>query len=314
MAQAARHTHVSTRIPVLTFLLAVTALCVSLSGCGGVSTPGISTAGTTPAVVSTAVPQFAHVFLLVEENHSYSDVIGNSSMPYLNSLASKYGLATQYYGDTHPSIGNYFMLTTGQIVTNDDSYTGVVSGDNIVRELGNAGRTWKSYTESLPSIGSTGNGPYPYGKAHNPFAYLSDVQNSSVESGNLVPFSQFSADLASGQLPNFSFIAPNLLNDAHDGSLGQADAWLQQNIGPLIANPVFANSLLIIVFDESELFDIFNGGGHVAAVLVSPKAKPGYRSTTLYQHQSTLRLILRALGVSSFPGAAADAPDMGEFF
>lgn len=291
-------------------MLIVAVLC----GCGGVSTPGISTAGSTPTVSSTAVPQFTHVFLLVEENHAYSEVIGNSAMPYLNGLASKYGLATQYYGNTHPSIGNYFMLTTGQIITNDDYFTGVVNVDNIVRELGNAGKTWKSYAESLPAIGSTTDGPYPYGKVHNPFAYLSDVQNSSVESGNLVPFSRFSTDLASGQLASFSFITPNLLNDGHDGTLSQADTWLQQNIGPLISNPVFANSLLIIVFDESELFDIFNGGGHVPAVIVSPKAKPGYRSTTLYQHQSTLRLILRALGVSSFPGAAADAPDMGEFF
>ena len=53
----------------------------------------------------------------MEENHSYSSVIGNAAMPYLNRLASQYGLATQYYANTHPSIGNYFMLTTGQMVT-----------------------------------------------------------------------------------------------------------------------------------------------------------------------------------------------------
>ncbi|HET7440228.1 MAG TPA: alkaline phosphatase family protein [Terriglobales bacterium] len=251
---------------------------------------------------------------MVEENHSYSDVIGNSQMPYLNSLASKYGLATQYFANTHPSIGNYFMLTTGQVVTNDDHFQGVVDADNIVRELGNAGKTWRSYTQSAPGPGYTGDGPYPYGKAHNPFSYFSDVVNSSTQTANLVPFSQFATDMASGQLPAFSFIAPDLLHDAHDGTLSQADTWLQQNIGPLISNPVFNNSLLIIVFDESELFDIFNGGGNVAAVIVSPKAKSGYRSTNLYQHQSTLRLILRALGVPGLPGAAANAPDMGEFF
>src|SRR5690242_21336372 len=85
---------------------------------------------TTPAIAQ--VPVLNHVFLVVEENHSYSSVVGNSAMPYLNSLAKKYGLATEYYANTHPSIGNYFMLTTGQIITSNDSYTATVSADNKI--------------------------------------------------------------------------------------------------------------------------------------------------------------------------------------
>ncbi len=260
-------------------------------------------------------PQFGHVFLVVEENHSYSEVIGSSAMPYLNSLASKYGLATQYYANTHPSIGNYFMLTTGQLVSNDDAFTGSVSADNLVRELVAAGKSWKSYGESLPSQGYTGGDVYPYAKHHNPFAYLTDVINSTAEAQNLVSFSQFSSDLANNQLPAFSYIVPNLLDDAHDGTLQNADAWLQQNIAPLIASTTFQkDGLLMIVFDESDMTDVTNGGGHVAALIVNPKAKLGYQSTTLYQHQSTLRLILHGLGVTTYPGAATTAPDMGEFF
>src|SRR5207248_10930847 len=91
-----------------------------------------------------AVPQVKHVFVVVEENHSYSSVINNSSMPYLNSLAKRYGLATSYYANTHPSIGNYFMLTTGQTLTNNDAYTGTVTSDNVVRHLLTAGKTWKA--------------------------------------------------------------------------------------------------------------------------------------------------------------------------
>src|SRR5439155_1470362 len=82
--------------------------------------------------------------------------IGSSSMPYLNSLAQQYGLATQYYANTHPSIGNYFELATGQIITNNDSYSTIVTVDNIVRRLLAAGKTWKSYAEDLPSVGYTG--------------------------------------------------------------------------------------------------------------------------------------------------------------
>lgn len=237
-------------------------------------------------------------------------------MPYLNSLATQYGLATQYFANTHPSIGNYFMMTTGQLVTNNDSFTGTVSVDNIVRELIASGKTWKSYAESIPSAGYVGGDSYPYVRRHNPFSYFTDVVNSSSEVQNLVPLSQFSSDLANNQLPNFSYLVPNLLNDAHDGPLQAADVWLQQHVGPLISSTTFKNDgLLIIVFDEADgSTDSTNGGGHIAAVIISPKAKPGCRSTTLYQHQSTLRLILHGLAVPNYPGAAGSAPDMGEFF
>src|SRR5256885_13714751 len=131
-----------------------------------------------------AVPIAGHVVVVVDENHSYSSVIGSSSMPYLNSLAQKYGLATQYYANTHPSIGNYLMMTTGQIITNSDGDTGTVTADNILRHLLTGGLTWKSYAESLPSVGYTGGNVYPYIQHHNPFTYLSDVRNSSVQKLN----------------------------------------------------------------------------------------------------------------------------------
>jgi len=111
-------------------------------------------------------------------------------MPYLNSLASQYCLATQYFANAHPSIGNYFMLTTGQLVTSDDAFAGTVGADNIVRQLIAAGKTWKSYAESIPSTGYTGGDSYPYAKRHNPFAYLTDVASSSTQVNNLVSLSQ----------------------------------------------------------------------------------------------------------------------------
>src|ERR1700751_3764539 len=113
--------------------LIITGLATTLISCGSASH------SMPPPTTST------RVFLLLEENHSFSNVIGNSAMPYLNGLASQYSLATQYYADTHPSIGNYFMLTTGQVVTNDDNFHGTVDVDNIVRRLVSAGKTWKSY-------------------------------------------------------------------------------------------------------------------------------------------------------------------------
>ena len=267
-----------------------------------------------PAPVGGGIPQAGHVFLVTEENHGYTNALDSASMPYLDSLARQYGFATQYYANTHPSIGNYFMLGTGEIITNDDSYSTIVTVDNVVRQLLAAGRTWKSYAEDIPSVGYTGADVGRYARRHNTFALLSDVANDSVQRRNLVPFTQFATDLANGTLPDYSNLVPNLCNDGHDCPLATADSWLRTHIAPLLASATFQqDGLLVITFDESES-DNAHGGGRIAWVVVSPKAKRGYQSTTFYQHQSTLRLTLEALGITLFPGAAAAAPAMSEFF
>lgn len=263
------------------------------------------------------IPASKHVVMVLEENHSYSSVIGSSSMPYLNSLANKYTLATNYYANTHPSIGNYFMLTTGKIVTNNDGYTGTVTADNIVRRILTAGKTWKSYAENLPSTGYIGGDVYPYSKHHNPFAYLSDVVNSSNQRQNLVSFAQFKTDRDANQLPDYSFVIPNMCNDSHDCSLATADNWLKTNIAPLLTTAPFqagGDGLLMIVFDESTRSDIAHGGGHIVMVVVGPRVKRAYKSTKFYQHQSALRTALKAMGISVYPGASGIVSSFTDMF
>src|SRR5690242_12449199 len=191
----------------------------STPGASPTPTPG-STPSPTPTPIPTAIPAADHVFVVVLENHAFSQVIGSPSMPYLNSLASAHSLATNYFANTHPSIGNYFMLTTGNIETNNDAFTGTVSSDSIPRAFAAAGKTWKAYMESLPSVGYTGGDIYPYFKHHNPYVYLADVLNSSTELARVVPYTQLASDLGSGTLPNFAFIAPNAEDDAHDCPTG----------------------------------------------------------------------------------------------
>jgi hypothetical protein len=295
-------------------LLIPVSITAQESGAGSISTPANS--------VQPLSRRENHVFIVMEENHSYSDVIGNPNMPYLNSLAQQYSVAEAYYADTHPSIGNYFMLTTGQIITNDDGYNGTVSVDNVVRELIAAGKSWKEYSESIPSQGYDGGDDGEYVEHHNPCSYFSDVRNDPSQRQNLVPFTQLATDIANHTLPNYGFIVPNLLHDAHDGTLAEADQWLQTNIAPLLASPDFNTSgggLLIIVFDESETSDTQYGGGHVMWAAVGPDVNRGYppsgslHQLTLYQHQSSLRFMLQLAGVGVFPGAASSAPDMWEF-
>jgi len=261
---------------------------------------------------------FGHVFIVVEENANYADVIANPSMPYLNGLANQYGLAANYFANAHPSIPNYFKLTTGDILTLIDASTPrtfPVSTENVVRDLLAAGKTWKSYAEDIPSVGYTGGDTGRYAVRHNPLAYFTDVQNDAKQVQNLVPFTQLAVDLNASSLPDYSFIVPNLCDDAHDCALSTADAWLKNNIDPLIHSSQFqTDGLLVIVFDEADTLDLTSGGGHVAAVVVSPLGKRAYKSIAFYQHQSVLRLMLEGLGVSMLPGDAASAPAMWEFF
>ncbi|MGC2745665.1 MAG: alkaline phosphatase family protein [Candidatus Angelobacter sp.] len=314
-------------------------LLLLATGCGGGAVASGSTAAATPTPTPSPVPSPTpttfptadHVFLVVLENHGFSQVIGSPFMPYLNSLAAQHSLATNYFANTHPSLGNYFMLTVGQLETNPiigDSFTGPVSDDNVARALTGAGKTWKAYMESLPFTGYTGGDVYPYFKHHNPFAYMTDVLNSSSQAANLVPFTQLSSDLTAGTLPNFVYIAPNAEDDAHDCPTGvpgcldsdkltAADNWLKTHIDPLIQSPALTNSVFIIVFDESVDTDTapgLNGGGHIAMVMAGSHVKSAFQSTTLYQHQSTLRLIMDLLGVADHPGNSATAPTMQEFF
>ncbi len=332
---------VSRTAAITAFLL----MCALLAGCGGAGTTTFdpspsptptSTPVATPTPVSTPTPVPTpipsptptppdHVFVVILENHGFSQVSNSPAMPFLNSLAARNALAANYFANTHPSIGNYFMLTAGVIESNDDNFQGTISADNIVRALSGAGKTWKGYFQSLPSPGYIGGDVLPYVKHHNPFAYFTDVIGSSAEMANIVPVIQFFADINSGSLPNFALIVPDLQNDAHDCPAGKttctddeklaaADGWLQNNLGPLMANSAFGNSLLIITWDEGISTDTANGGGQIFTVLVGARVKSGFQASTLYQHQDLLRTILQLLNVSDFPNNAAGAKFMGEFF
>jgi phosphatidylinositol-3-phosphatase len=285
-------------------------------GCGG---------GASDPPPTNKVPVVAHVFVLVEENHSYNSIIGNSAMPFTNSLAQQYSLATQYYANRHNSLPNYFMLTVGDLVTTDDTFTGKVTTDNVVRAITAAGKSWKVYADSLPNVGYLGPTVVPYGKDHNPFTYFSDVLNNSSQAANVVPFTQLATDMQNGTLPGYAMIVPDFANDGHDcpneasnctdtDKLAHIDSWIQTNVGPLINSSAFSDSVLIYTWDESSIDDMANGGGHIPTILIGSQVRRGFQSKTLYQHQSVLRLSMELLGIKDLPGAAASATDMNEFF
>jgi acid phosphatase len=274
---------------------------------------------------NSQIPPVQHVVIVVLENTNYSSVVGSADAPYINSLFPHGGLASNYYANTHPSIGNYFVLTTGLAVTNDDSFSGTVSIDNAARELDAAAKSWKVYAESLPIDGYIGPDIPPlYLRRHNPFTFFSDVQQSGTDVLKIAPYPQLAADLKNGQLPAYSFIVPNAAHDAHscpDGfqdcdisvRIKNADTWLSSNLPSILNDSQFQQSgLLLLTFDESA-DDNTNGGGKVMTLILGTKVKPGYIGVGQYDHRSLLSLSMTALGAKT-PNGADSAPQMTEFF
>jgi acid phosphatase len=276
--------------------------------------------GDATVTVQVATPQSKHVVVVMEENSSYSAVVNSSQWPNLNSLIKTGALPTNYFADTHPSIGNYLMLTTGQVLTNDDNSTQVWNVDNIARRMLASGVSFKIYAEGI-SQGYVGGNTGLYLIRHNPFALLSDVAGDAAVANQVIcPLTQFATDVANNSLPEFSFIVPDVNDDAHNGTPQQADSWLHSNVVvPLSSHSAFTaggDGILMVVFDEAATSDTEHGGGHVSPVLWGPNVKAGYTqtSTTVYQHESTLRTWMEALGLPDPPAAAASAPSMSEFF
>ncbi|HKS74471.1 MAG TPA: alkaline phosphatase family protein [Terriglobales bacterium] len=291
-----------------------------------------------PLTAPAQAPQSQHVYIVVEENHSFENVVGQ--MPYLNGLAAQNVLLVNHYSNAHYSIPNYMFLTTGQSLTLNDGSTATFNVDNIVRHLQTGGKTWKAYQEGIPSAGylggdwpsgcGTAGNPCTYVRHHDPFAYLGDVANSSTEALNIVPFTQLSTDISGNSLPNYAFITPSEQHNGHDSTLATADSWLQANIAPLLATAPFqpgGDGILIITFDEGATTDCrplascpplpeVGGGGRIYTVIIGPQLKQAYQSPTTVNHNSILRMMMQALGLGStgYPGGAATAPDLTDIF
>jgi len=274
-------------------------------------------------------PQSRHVWIITEENHSYESVIGNSGMPYFNSIARKYGLAKQYYSEQHNSISALMWLVAGQPITGNDQTTFCYNVDNIARHLIAQGFTWRSYQEDLPYPGFTGIKNLDYVRRHNPIIDFTDTCDPT-QALNSVPFAQLAKDIANHATPNYAFVTPNLQSDAHNGTLAAADYWLSQHVPTILRLPEFqpgGDGILFVVWDEADLSgkgaspddrcaaNISRGcGGRLATLVIGPQVKSGYASPHRYDHANLLRTVCEAMGFTTCPGAAAVANPMADFF
>ena len=268
------------------------------------------------------VPAFKHIFVIVLENKSYEQVVDSAHASYLNTLAQQYGLATNYYAIGHPSLPNYLALTGGDTFgISNDCTDCTVAQPNLIDQLEAAGHSWKAYMESLPRPCFIGDAAPLYRQKHDPFIYYDDIRKNPVRCNKIVPFTQFAADLKANALPDFSWITPNMCDDAHDCPIASGDAWVKTWVPAILGSLAWRDGgVLFITFDEGNAQDTGSccrdaAGGRVATLVISPLGKPGYRSPVAYDHYSLLRTVEDAWGMPELGHASCPcAPPMGDFF
>src|SRR6201999_3628349 len=199
-------------------------------------------------LTAAAMPQFAHVVIVVEENRSEGHIIGSPQNPFINALAAGGALMAQSFAETHPSEPNYLALFAGNTfgLTKDSCPVNAGAAPNLASELLAAGYTFGGYAEDLPAIGSPVCSAGKYARKHVPWANFTNVPPA-----NSVPFSAFPmGNYAS--LPTVSFVIPNNDNNMHDGSVAQGDAWLNRQMSDYANWAMANNSLLIVTWDEDD--------------------------------------------------------------
>jgi hypothetical protein len=256
------------------------------------------------------VPHFDHVIVVVLENKSRADVLGNRSAPYFNSLAARYAVLSRYGGIAHPSLPNYLALVSGSTQgIHSDCTTCVASGRNLADTLERAGLSWKSYAEGLPRPGWTGASLGRYAKRHVPFLYFRDILASPGRRHRVVPLTQFSRDLARHRLPTFAFVTPDLCHDMHDCSVATGDAWLRRFLPPLLRSPALAKSAIFVVTDEPR--ESAQPSSAVPALALGPLVRRGSRYAAKTSHYGLLRTIEDAWSLPRLGASARTAPITG---
>jgi phosphatidylinositol-3-phosphatase len=268
---------------------------------------------------------FQHVFIIMMENTGYKSLIGNPNAPWINSAAATYGLATNYFGVSHPSQPNYIAATSGSTngVTSDSDVT--LNVTNIVDQLETNGKTWKAYMQSLSlcngNLLASACGNQLYERKHDPFVSYADVQSNPARLANIVDLSQFAANLANNTVPDYSWISPDQCHDMHGRGapasdpcsfsneqqlIATGDAFLSSTVGQIMNSSAWnGNSVIFITWDESDFTgtgpsgfgdtsgccDANPGGGHVVTLTISHSDHSARTSSVAYNHYSMLATI-----------------------
>jgi hypothetical protein len=293
-----------------------------------------------PAHASTT-PKYDHIYVVVMENHSYSQIVGSSSAPYVNNTLIAHNAVATNYSNAHDlSVYNYMALTAGQTFYGTGAntvYDGCTPGGpvsnlrscningpkNIVTEIQASGRTWRGYEDTMPApcsngatYGSDSTGGR-YAAKHDPFPYFQDLRTNPALCKNYEPYTKLATDLSGNTVPNFAFITPNLCHDGHDSSvqgcpgsaIADSDKFLSTSLPAIFNSSSWktSNSLLVLTWDEGSATD----NKHVLWVGVRSQNSRGHvTSATAWNHYSTLRTIEDSWSLAPLTSNDASATNM----
>ena len=226
---------------------------------------------------------------------------------------------------THPSAPNYVALVGGSYfgIQDDNAWqTHKLDQPDLTSQIDAAGLTWKGYFQSMPHAGFKGNcskGPCYYASKHNGPIYFDSVNASKKELKKEVPVTQLATDLASGKLPNYAVIVPDLCHDMHggtgtcndetDGELIKAGDTYAAGLVSQITGAAFwatGNNAIVLVWDEGTTN--IGGGGHVAAIVITNNGPRALQDGTAYDHYGLLATIQDALGLGCLQASCTATP------
>jgi hypothetical protein len=274
-----------------------------------------------------------HMFLIIEENNGFADVIGNAAAPNLTAFARQFGVASEYYGVNGTSEPNYVGLLGGSTfdVTSDNPYwTQQAAAPSLISQLDGSGISWKAYLQGLPHPGYEGI-CYPLrcnGSPDSDPLYVSKhdgIQNFTTSLNQLdwsrqVPIGQLASDLSTGNVPRFSYLVPDECHDMHgdppycldSGNIGDPQnqhlvSVGDHYLGDLVSEITHAsfwsqgNNAIAITFDSGDntagCCDARPGGGQVATVVITSHGPRGLNYPTPSNHYSMLSTIEHLFGL-----------------
>ncbi|KAJ7309395.1 phosphoesterase family-domain-containing protein [Mycena albidolilacea] len=259
-----------------------------------------------------------------------TDFATAASTEAFETLAKQGITLTNYNSVTHPSEPNYVSAIGGDFFgMHDDHMYHIPSNiSTVVDLLEDKGVTWATYQESMPAdefYGFSysaknyiipGSADYPfYVRKHNPLVIYDAISQDPKRVKRIRTFNDFANDAVNGTLPQWIFVTPNMVDDAHDTTIDFAASFLEYWLLPLLADPRVndGETLIMVTFDESETFTEQN---RVFAVLVGgavPAKLHGTTDDTLYTHYSTLSTVQANWGLKSL-GRGDTIPGLNNVF
>ena len=269
------------------------------------------------------------VFLIVMENHAWSEIVGSPSAPYLTTqLLPTSAYAEQYFNPPglHPSEPNYLWLEGGTSYgIHDDgppSANHVAARDHLVNQLEATGISWTSYQEGIDGQSCPLVDQGKYTPRHDPMVFFDDVTSGDNPSSvrciaHVRPLSELGPALGAGSVSGYVFITPDLCHDMHDtagcatsDTIRNGDAFLGSLVPEIVASDAFRHGALFITWDESD-----QGDGPIGMILLSPYARGGGLASSVHHtHGSTLRTVQEIFGLRPFLCDAANEADLADLF